>query len=189
MMRLVFWLILLVALVVAFVLVLRADHGYVLIVFPPWRVEMSLALAVALLLVTHVLFYVAIRLMRMALRLPREVRAWRERRRRGLAEGELQRAVGALLAGEASHALKLARQARARTQAPLAALIGARAALDLGEAEAARSLLAGLETEVGELNAARQVLERALAQAGGQDAGAPREPTVATPSDQVAGPL
>lgn len=189
MMRLLFWLILLTALVAAFALVLRADHGYVLIVFPPWRVEMSLALVVALLLTSYVLFYVAARLLRTALRLPRDIRAWREQRRRSLAEGELQRAVGALIAGEASHALKLARQARARTQAPLAALIGARAALDLGEAEAARSLLADLQTEVGELNAARQALERALAQPGGQDAGAPVQPAAAAPGAQVAGPL
>ncbi len=186
MMRLVFWLILLTALVVAFALVLRADHGYVLIVFPPWRVEMSLALVVALLLMSYVLFYVAARLLRAALRLPRDLRAWREQRRRSLAEGELQRAVGALLAGEASHALKLARQAKARTHAPLASLIGARAALDLGEAEAARQLLAELQTEVGELNAARQALERALAPTGGQDAAA-ASPTVAPA--QVAGPL
>lgn len=186
MMRLVFWLILLIALVVAFALVLRADHGYVLIVFPPWRVEMSLALGVVLLLAACVLFYVTARLLRAALRLPRDIRLWREQRRRSLAEGELQRAVAALLAGEASHALKLARQAHARTQAPLACLIGARAALDLGEVEAARNLLADLQTEVGELNAARQALERALAPAGGQDAVA-APPTVAPA--QVAGPL
>lgn len=189
MMRLMFWLILVTSLVVAFALVLRADHGYVLIVFPPWRVEMSLALVVALMLASYVLFYVAARLLRTALRLPRDIRAWREQRRQRLAEGELQRAIGALLAGEASHALKLARQARARTEAPLAALIGARAALDLGETEAARSLLADLQTEVGELNAARQALERTFAKAGGQDAGVPLEPAAAGLSAQVAGPL
>lgn len=184
MMRLVFWLILLTALVVASVWVLRADHGYVLIVFPPWRVEMSLALVVALLLASYVLFYVAARLLRTALRLPRDIRAWREQRRRSLAEGELQRAVGALLAGQASHALKLARQAKARTGAPLAALIGARAALDLGEAEAARGLLAQLQTEVGELVAARQALERMLAQPPGENGGQP----ASAPDPQLAGP-
>lgn len=189
MMRVVFWLILLAALVVAFALVLKADHGAVLILFPPWRVEISLALAVALLLASHVLFYVAIRLMRTALRLPRDIRAWRERRRRDLAEGELQRAVGALLAGEASHALKLARQAWARTQAPLATLVGARAALDLGEVEAARGLLADLQTEVGELNAARQALERALAKPSGQDAGVLQRSATPASDAQGVGPL
>lgn len=187
--RLTFWLILAIGLIVAIVHVLRPDHGYVLIVYPPWRVELSLGLMVALLLASYVLFYVAVRLLRTALRLPRDIRAWREQRRRRLAEGELQRAIGALLAGEARHALKLARQVRARTETPLAALIGARAALDLGEIEAARSLLADLQTEVGELNAARQALERALAKSGGQDALVPEDPAAAGRSTQVAGPL
>ncbi|MCS6787032.1 MAG: hypothetical protein NZ524_08395 [Thiobacillaceae bacterium] len=161
MIRLAFWLVVPLALLAAFALVLQADRGYVLIVSPPWRVELSAALAVGLLILTHLGFYFLVRLLRGALRLPRELRAWRERRRQALAEGELQRAVAALLAGQHSHALKLARQALERSEAPLAALVGAQAALGLGEAEAARQLLARAEAEVGELVAARQSITRA----------------------------
>lgn len=162
-MRAALWLVLLTALALAFILALRNDHGYVLVVFPPWRVEMSFALVVGVLILSHVLFYVLVRLLRTTLRLPKDVRAWRTRRRLTLAEGELERAAAALLAGQSAHALKLARQSIEHAHLPLAALVGARAALDMGEAEAARSLLDAVQTDQGELSAARQAIARELA--------------------------
>lgn len=161
-MRVLFWLILLAALALAFVLVLRADHGYVLVVFPPWRVEMSVALMLGVLILSHVLFYILVRLLRTTLRLPRDVRSWRTRRRLGQAEDELKRATAALLASQYAHALKLSRQSLEHTSLPLAALVGARAALEMGEAEAARALLDTVHTDQGELVAARQAITRAL---------------------------
>lgn len=161
-MRVLFWFVLLAALALAFVLVLRADHGYVLVVFPPWRVEMSVALMLGVLILSHVLFYVLVRLLRTTLRLPRDVRSWRTRRRLGQAEDELKRATAALLAGQPAHALKLSRQSLEHTPLPLAALVGARAAQEMGETEAARALLETVHTDQGELVAARQAITREL---------------------------
>lgn len=161
-MRVLFWFVLLALLALAFILVLRADHGYVLVVFPPWRVEMSVALVLGVLILSHVLFYILVRLLRTTLRLPRDVRSWRARRRLGLAADELQRATAAMLAGQPAHALRLSRQSIEHSPLPLAALVGARAALDMGEAEAARALLETVETDQGELVAARQAITREL---------------------------
>ncbi len=168
MIRVLFWLILAAALALGFTQLSRTDNGYLLAVFPPWRVEMSLTLAFGLLVLSHVLFYILARVLRTALRLPRDVRRWRERRRRERAEEKLERAVAALLAGEKGHALDLARQSWAQAALPLAALTGARAALELGDLEAVQGWLDGLQTDVGELIAARQALARqAAARAAG----------------------
>ena len=186
-MRVLFWFVLLAALALAFILVLRADHGYVLVVFPPWRVEMSVALVLGVLMLSHVLFYLLVRLLRTTLRLPRDVRSWRARRRLGLAEDELQRATAALLAGQYAHALRLSRQSIEHTPLPLAALVGAQAALAMGDPQAARALLDTVVSEQGELIAARQALTRAL----DRGAAAPEEtvePAAVPASVQADGP-
>lgn len=190
-MRVLFWFVLLAALAQAFILVLRADHGYALVVFPPWRVEMSVALLLGVLILSHVLFYLLVRLLRTTLRLPRDVRAWRARRRLGLAEEELRRAMGALLAGQSAYALRLSRQSIGHAPLPLAALVGARAALDMGEVEAARALLETVKTDQGELVAARQAITRALEgrASGSPDAAAQPVPAPAPSSAQADGPL
>lgn len=167
MMRVLFWSFLLALLALAFIIVLRADHGYVLVVFPPWRLEMSVALLLGALILSHVLFYLLVRLLRTTLRLPRDVRAWRARRRLGFAEDELRRATAALLAGQSAHALSLARQSIEHSHLPLAALVGARAAMEMGEAEAARALLDTVQSDQGELVAARQVITRQLEHGAG----------------------
>lgn len=176
-MRVLFWFVLLAGLALAVFLVSRADHGYVLVMFPPWRVEMSVALVLGVLILSHVLFYLLVRVLRTTLRLPREVRAWRARQRLGRAEDALRRATAALLAGQHAHALKLSRQSLEHTPLPLAALVGARAALDMGEAQAARALLDGVQTDQGELIAARQVLAREIERSvSGATAAAPTAP-------------
>lgn len=188
-MRVLFWFVLLAALALAFILVLRADHGYILVVFPPWRVEMSVALLLGVLILSHVLFYLLVRLLRTTLRLPRDVRAWRARRRLGLAEEDLKRATAAMLAGQPAHALSLSRQSIGHTPLPLAALVGARAALDMGEAEAARALLETVKTDQGELVAARQAIARELDRsAAGPDEAARRAPAPVPVSAQADGP-
>lgn len=186
-MRVLFWFVLLAAVALALILVQRSDHGYVLVVFPPWRVEMSVALMLVLLILSHVLFYLLVRVLRTTLRLPRDVRSWRARRRLGLAEDELRRATGALLAGQSAHALRLSRQSIEHTPLPLAALVGARAALDMGETEAARALLDTVQTDQGELVAARQAITRALDRSAAGPAAAVM-PAAAPASVQADGP-
>ncbi len=137
----------------------RFDRGYVLIVFPPWRVEMSFILAIALTFCLYVLTYVAFKLLRVALRLPAEVRARRERRLRERAADDLSRAVAALISGQEAHARKLAEASLRRQRNPLAELVAAQSALALGDAGSARAHAENVMSgDVGELIAARQVV-------------------------------
>lgn len=171
-MRVVFWILLLAAaLAAALLLAMRYDSGYVLIVSPPWRVELSLSLAIAFALLLFLAAYLVVRLVRRALLLPADLRAWREQRRKGRVEDELSRAIAALLADQPAHARKLADQALRRGDTPLCALVAGHAALRLGDAAAARGYLARLGGDAlpavnGELVAARQTLERAVAENG-----------------------
>jgi HemY protein len=48
-MRIALWLLALFALAVAFTLAARLDQGYVIVVYPPWRLELSFMLALLLL--------------------------------------------------------------------------------------------------------------------------------------------
>ena len=48
MMRIALWLLALFAIAVAFTLTARLDQGYVIVVYPPWRLELSFMLALLL---------------------------------------------------------------------------------------------------------------------------------------------
>jgi HemY protein len=161
-MKPVIWLLLLFALAVAITLTARFDQGYVLVVVPPWRLEMSFVLAFIALLALFGGLHVLLRILTMAIRLPADVRAWRQRRRSDKAEDEFSRAIAAYLSGQSGHARKLADSAFTRDPRALTALVAAYAALADGDRPAARQLLDGLKTEVGELIAARQAAEARL---------------------------
>lgn len=166
-MRAAFWVLLLLALSVALFLAVRYDSGYVLIVSPPWRVELALSLAIAFALLLFLAAYLVVRLARGALMLPGDMRAWRERRRKGRAEDELSRAIAALLAHQPDQARKLADKALRRDDTPLCALVAGYAALGQEDAPGVRAYLARLEgtaspAEKSEMAAARQSLAQAL---------------------------
>ncbi|PIX97687.1 MAG: hypothetical protein CO126_07400 [Hydrogenophilales bacterium CG_4_9_14_3_um_filter_63_34] len=116
-MRAAFWLLALFALAVALPLAARLDQGYVIVVYPPWRMELSFMLALALLAGLIALAYVTLRLGQAALRLPTDVRDWRASRRRAAADRALLDAMRAHLDGDPLGADKLARKAQA-SQAP-----------------------------------------------------------------------
>lgn len=160
--RALFWPALTLAALVAVLFAASLDRGYVVVVFPPWRVEMSFVLGLVLTFAAFILTYLVAKLLRVALRLPADVRAWREKRRRDQAEDELSRAVAALLAGQYRGALDLAELALKREPSPLAALVAARAALETGDTARARYCLAQVTGEVTELVAARQALARRI---------------------------
>ena len=105
------------ALAVAVTLAARVDQGYVIVVYPPWRMELSFMLALALLAGLIVLAYAVLRLAQAALRLPDDVRDWRASRRSAAADRALLAAVRAHLDGDAVRAGKLARTAQG-CQAP-----------------------------------------------------------------------
>jgi len=88
-MRAAFWLLALFALAVAITLVARLDQGYVIVVFPPWRLEMSFMLTVVVLVGAFLLVSFLLHLARTALRLPEDLRAWRHRRHQAAADRAL----------------------------------------------------------------------------------------------------
>jgi HemY protein len=116
-MRVAFWVLALFAVAVALTLAARVDQGYVIVVYPPWRLELSFMLALVLLLAVIVLAYAALRLGQTALHLPDDVRDWHARRRATAADRALLEALRAHMDGDALRAGKLARKARA-SQAP-----------------------------------------------------------------------
>lgn len=162
-MRLALTFLLLFALAVAVTLLARFDAGYVVVVLPPWRLEMSFMLAAAAVLLFFGVGYFLVRMVRLALRLPADVHAWSRRRRSDKAEDKTSRAVAAYLAGDTKLAYKLASKAIRHEHLPLAALVASHAAIAEGKEEEARSLLKDLSTDVTELVAAREAAETRLA--------------------------
>jgi len=79
-MRAWFWTLLLAALAVALAFVLREHAGNILIVVPPWRIEMSLALAVVLGVALILVVYGLLRMVAWLVRAPARVRGWRSAR-------------------------------------------------------------------------------------------------------------
>ena len=77
-MRALFWVLLLAALAVGITLAARYNAGYVLLVLHPYRVELSLNFLAALLLIGFAALYVLLRVVAHAVRLPNQVRQFRE---------------------------------------------------------------------------------------------------------------
>ncbi len=135
-MRGLFWLLAVFAAAVALALVGRVGDGYVLLVYPPWRVEVSLLLFVLALAAAFAVSYAAVRLIGHTLALPAQVRAFRERRKREHAQSALTAALQCHFEGRFARAEKEAALAWEAGVAPgLAALIAARAAQQLREFE------------------------------------------------------
>jgi len=133
-MRSLFWLVAVFAAAAALAVFGRTNEGYALIIYPPWRIEVSLLLAIVVLLLCFAVLYTTVRLVQHALELPLHVRAYRERRLRERAQGALAAALQAYLEGRFVRAEKEAERAWEGGGAPgLAALIGARAAHQLRE--------------------------------------------------------
>jgi HemY protein len=117
-MRAALWLLALFALAVAFTLVARLDQGYVIVVYPPWRIELSFMLAILLLAGLMVLAYAALRLGGIALNLSGDLRVWREKRRRDKADRALLDALRAHFDGAPERARQLADKAGDGALAP-----------------------------------------------------------------------
>lgn len=107
-MRVVFWLLLLAALAVGLSLAARYNEGYVLLVLPPWRAELSLNLFVLLGLVVLVAGYAFLSLLRHTLRLPTLVAEFRARRAEEKAAQQLRQASRLLTEGRYGHAIRAA---------------------------------------------------------------------------------
>lgn len=184
-MKALLWLLAALGLAVAAALALR-NEGYALLVLHPWRIEISLNLLALSLLAAFVLAYLLVRAVSHTLRLPAQVRAFRERRRQEGGRAALLGAIQGLFEGRFGRAEKLASRARDRGAAPeLASLIAARAAqrmrdfrrrdhwLELAGQGAGEWRLARLVTEA-ELLLEERRFEEARALLRGLHAGGPR---------------
>ena len=128
------WLALLFAIAVALATAGRFDAGQVVLVYPPYRVDVSLNLFVIGILVAFLLLYAILRFVRNVVTMPRRVAAYRARARTEKANSALRDAVGNLYAGRFSRAEKAARDSLVDDKNKGAAgLIGANAAHRLHE--------------------------------------------------------
>jgi HemY protein len=89
----------------------RFDAGQVLLVYPPYRVDISLNLFVVGIIVLFIVLYALMRIVRNIWRMPQRVAAYRERSRAAKAQAALRDAIGNLYAGRFSRAEKAARDA------------------------------------------------------------------------------
>ncbi len=105
------WLAVLFAIAVALATVGRFDAGQVLLVYPPYRVDVSLNLFVVAIVVLFVVMYALLRIVRNIWRMPQRVAAYRARTRHEKAQASLRDAIANLYAGRFSRAEKAARDA------------------------------------------------------------------------------
>jgi len=105
------WLALLFVLAVVLATLGHFDTGQVLIVYPPYRVDISLNLVVVGLIVLFIVIYALIRIARNVWTMPQRVAAYRVRAKQTKAHSALREAIGNLYAGRFSRAEKAAREA------------------------------------------------------------------------------
>lgn len=152
-MRTWFWTLLLAVVAVALAVVLRSHSGNVLLLVWPWRINMSLTLAVLLIVAAFIVLYVGLRLLAWLLAIPDRVRAWRGKRAQARDHELLERGWIGLLEGRYTTAekdlTKLLDQTKVQTRRVLAALSAGRAAHGLGEFDRRDRLLATAQEQAG----------------------------------------
>lgn len=132
-MRFALWTVAIVAAAVGLALALRQAEGYVIIISPPWRAELSLALLAAAILTGYVGFYALARLASYLARTPARVRAHRAERARSQARAALNSALLAFFQGRFASAERAAADAMADDESRgVAAIVAARSAHELG---------------------------------------------------------
>ena len=130
------WVLAVFALAVGLSLAAHLNDGYAILVFPPYRAELSLNFAILLGIAGFTLGYLLLRLIAHTLRLPMHVRDFHLRRRDAKGRAALLAGLQALFEGRYARAEKSAGEAYELGQAPsLSALIAARAAGELRELE------------------------------------------------------
>ena len=107
-MRIALWLLALFAVAVAAALFAGSNPGSITLFWPPYRVDLSLNLALVLLAVTFFVLHAALRALAAFVALPREARQWRLRQRERSMQGALLDAFANLAAGRFVRARKAA---------------------------------------------------------------------------------
>jgi len=168
-MRTLFAFLLLAVLAVLAALLFKHNAGYALFVAPPYRVELSLNALLVFLFAAFALAYLLLRLSVRIAQLPREVREARRRRNVERARGKQDAAVVALLEGRHGKARQFADEALAIPHSSgISALVGARAAIDTREFDAALAYLGRPDAGGGSLAVPRLMLKAETALEQGQ---------------------
>ena len=132
-MRLALWSLVLAALAVGIALFAERSTGYVVIVAPPWRYELSVNLLVFLVAAGYFAFYVLARMVATLVAIPGRVRAYREERERTRCRQALNEALLAFFQGRYASAERSAAEALLGEETKgVAAIIAARSAHELG---------------------------------------------------------
>jgi HemY protein len=127
------WVLSLFAAAVAFA---SASHNsaYVLLVYPPYRIELSFTLTIILLLLAFVLGYMMVRIVLAAMKMPDEVREFRQQRSKSKTRESLDEVLSAFFEGRYGAAEKAAvRAMESGETSALHPIIAARAAHELHE--------------------------------------------------------
>ena len=128
------WVLTLAALAVGVALAAHYNDGYVLLIVPPYRTEISLNLAMLALFAGFVIFYAVLRGLALTRSLPQRVREFRERRLRDKTALEITEVTRLIYEGRFGLALKKAVAVHATGQSSaLAAMLAARSAQRLHE--------------------------------------------------------
>lgn len=136
-MRTWFWTVLSVTLAVMVAFVIHRFPGNVLIVVDQWRVQVSLAFAILLVIAAFALLYVLIRMLSWLAHMPARYRGWQGQRQDKREQSMLEQGWTALLEGRYTHAEKtltrLSGNSSDKRRQVLAMLSAARAAHEVGE--------------------------------------------------------
>jgi len=128
-MRALLWLSGLFAVAVGVVIAARYNNGYVLLVLPPWRAEVSFNFAILLALAVFVIAYALVRIIIITVTMPAQVRAFQKRRSEIRARALFNEALVNFFEGRFGRAEKAAAAALKAGESPaLSAMLAARAA-------------------------------------------------------------
>jgi HemY protein len=141
------WLIVIFSAAVLASLIARNSEGYVLVFAPPWRIELSLVLAIGAILAAFLLLHFVLRLIGGVLNLPRQAQVFRNRKQTEKGRAAMATATLAFMEGRYGHAEKAAAQAVELGEAPLQnALLAAAAAHRVRNSERRDAWLARAES-------------------------------------------
>src|SRR5450830_1433869 len=144
-MRLLLWLVALMALAIGIAVTARFNPGNVVLFYPPNRIDLSLNFVIVLEVLLFAIVYALVRAFSATVSMPARVAAYRQRKRERDGNKGLRDALKALFEGRFGHAEKAAsRAAELPENAGLAALIGARAAHRMREPGRRDAWLAGI---------------------------------------------
>lgn len=168
-MRWLFGLLLIFALAVGAALLATSNTGYVLIVRPPYRLELSLNLLLVLIVVVFLLLHLSLRFINYTRRLPASVRAYKENQRLKRGYAALQESLHAMAEGHYAAAQKAAARAfELGEDAELSTLIAARASHKLKQKSQRDYYLAEAEQRVPDKPLARMLMQAELLLDDGQ---------------------